>query len=194
MYTQRALKLLPRTDTERPTALNQLQSCDFYLGEDKKLSAFLQDEATPADPKDIITWARMCQELKRQHAAAARLYAYAFAAEPKLAADPNQFHRYNAACSAVRAAVGQGEDARLLPDKVTGMFRRWALGWLRDDLTAYSKMAERNDLAANKIIHQRLTHWRGDPDLASLRESSSLDRLPDNERAAWQRYGVRWTS
>ena len=66
------------------------------------------------------------------------------------------------------------------------MFQRWALGWLRDDLMAYSKIAERNDLAANKIIHQRLTHWRGDPDLASLRESSSLDRLPDNERAAWQ--------
>jgi hypothetical protein len=30
----------------------------------------------------------------------------------------------------------------LLPDKVAAMFRRWALAWLRDDLTAYTKFAQ----------------------------------------------------
>ena len=66
------------------------------------------------------------------------------------------------------------------------MFRRWALGWLRDDLTAYAKLAERSNPAANKAIQQRLTHWRGDPNLISVRDSSALDHLPDNEHAPWQ--------
>jgi hypothetical protein len=84
----------------------------------------------------------MCQQHKKRHAAAARLYADAFAAAPKLAADLNQQHRYNAACSAALAAAGQGEDAQRLPDKVVGMFRRWAFRWLSDDLKVYSRLAQ----------------------------------------------------
>ncbi len=95
-----------------------------------------------------------------------------------LAADLNQQHRYNAAYSAALAAAGQGEDARLLPDKVVTMFRRWALGWLRDHLTAYSRLAGQNNAAMKQTIQQRLSHWRRDP--------QALDRLADNERAAWQ--------
>jgi hypothetical protein len=66
------------------------------------------------------------------------------------------------------------------------MFRRWALGWLRNDLTAYTKLAQQNNPAAEQLIQQRLTHWRRDPDLESVRDPAALDRLPDNERAAWQ--------
>jgi hypothetical protein len=36
----------------------------------------------------------------------------------------------------------------LLPDKVAAMFRRWALGWLRDDLTVYANLAGQNNPAA----------------------------------------------
>ena len=66
------------------------------------------------------------------------------------------------------------------------MFRHWALGWLRDDLMAYAKLAEQNNLAMKQAIQQRLAHWRRDPDLASVRDRQALDRLGDNERAAWQ--------
>jgi tetratricopeptide (TPR) repeat protein len=153
---------------------------------EKKLPAILQGEVSPANPDDAITLAWMCQQFKKRHVAAARLYADAFAADSKLAADLNAQHRYNAACSALLAAAGQGEDARLLPDKVTTMFRRWALGWLRDDLKGYAKLAEPDKPAVNKLLQQRLTHWRNGPDLASVRDPQALDRLPDNERAAWQ--------
>jgi serine/threonine-protein kinase len=153
---------------------------------DRKLPAILRGEQTPAGPDEAVLLARMCQEFKKQHAAAARLYADAFVAEPKLAADLGQQHRYNAACSAALAAAGQGEDARLLPDKVVTMFRRWALDWLRDDLATYAKLAEQNNPAVKQAIQQRLAHWRGDPDLASVREPQALDRLPENERAAWR--------
>ncbi|HTU93990.1 MAG TPA: hypothetical protein VMF69_28175, partial [Gemmataceae bacterium] len=116
----------------------------------------------------------------------ARLYADAFASNPQLASGFDQENRYRAACSAALAAAGRGEDTRLLPDKVAVMFRRWALGWLRDDLTAYAKLAEQSKPEAMKTIQDRLAHWRSDADLVSVRDPQALDRLPDNERAAWQ--------
>ena len=175
-----------------------VRNAERLLMLDKKLPAILTGEATPANPGEAVVLASMCQQpYKKRYAASARLYADAFAAEPKLA----QQHRYNAACSAALAAASQGEDARLLPDKVAGMFRYWALGWLHDDLTVKTKfagqiktkVAGQNNRAAELAIHvvksgiqQQLTHWRSDPDLASLRDPAALDRLPDNERAAWQ--------
>jgi tetratricopeptide (TPR) repeat protein len=156
---------------------------EFLLALDKKLPAILRTEATPANPNEAVVLASMCQQTHKKHyAAAARLYADAFAAEPRLAPQ----HRYNAARSAVLASAGKGKDARLLPDKVAAMLRRWALVWLRDDLTAYAKLSERNNPQANKAIQQRLAHWRSDADLAAVRDPSALDRLADNERAAWQ--------
>jgi tetratricopeptide (TPR) repeat protein len=174
-----------RLDWRYPSA-RWLRDAERILVLDKKLPAILSGEAAAANPGDAITLAQVCQEFKKRHVAAARLYADVFAAEPKLAADLDAQHRYNAACSAALAAAGHGEDAHLLPDKVVVMFRSWALGWLRDDLTAYAKLAGQNNSAIKQTIQQGLTHWRSDPDLASLRDPQSLNRLPDNERAAWQ--------
>jgi hypothetical protein len=66
------------------------------------------------------------------------------------------------------------------------MFRRWALGWLRDDLTAYANLVGQNNPAVKQAIQQRLVHWRRDPDLVAVRDPQALDRLAGNERAAWQ--------
>ena len=153
---------------------------------EKRLPAILQGESSPANGGDAVALASMCQQYKKRYVAAARLYADAFTAEPKLAADLNHQHRYNAACSTALAAAGQGEDARLLPDKVVVMFRRWALGWLRDDLKALAQLAQQNNPAVKQTIQRRMAHWRNDPDLASVRDRPALDRLPDNERAGWQ--------
>jgi serine/threonine-protein kinase len=185
--TQRALDLLPPDAPLRQILLPQLQQCERLLALDKKLLAVLQGELSPANAGEAVALAWMCQQpYKKCYVASARLYTDAFASEPKVAADLNHQHRYNAARSAALAAAGQGEDARWLPDKVVCMFRRWALGWLRDDLTTYTKLAQQNNPAAKEIIQQQLTDWRSDPDLASVREPAAVDRLPDNERAAWQ--------
>jgi tetratricopeptide (TPR) repeat protein len=184
--TRRALALLPSSHPLRRTVAQQLQSCEQYLALDGKLPAILRGETSPASPGEALTLAQMCQQHKKRHVAAARLYADAFTAEPKLAADLGQQHRYNAARSAALASAGQGEDARLLPDKAVCMFRHWALGWLRADLTAYAKLVEQSNPALKQAIRQRLAHWRKDPDLATVREARALDRLPENEGAAWQ--------
>jgi serine/threonine-protein kinase len=151
---------------------------------DQKLPAVLRGEARPADPAEQLGLARLCA-LKKRHAAVARFYAEAFAAQPKLADDLQTQDRYNAACAAALAAAGQGEDARLLPDKVAGGLRRQALQWLKADLAAYAQLTERGNAATKQVIHQRLTHWRQDADLASVRDRAALDRLPEAERQAW---------
>lgn len=180
---QRALELLPIDASLRRNIQIQLRQCERLLTLDKRLPAILTGSALPANAGDAITLAWMCQQPYRKHyAASARLYVNAFDIEPRSA----QLHRYDAACSAALAAAGQGKDSHLLPNTVMAMFRRWALGWLRDDLTGYTKLAEQNDPDKNKTILQQLTHWRSDPDLASVRDPQTLDRLPENERAGWQ--------
>ncbi len=149
------------------------------------LPALLAGARQPRDNDERLALLGACQSEGR-HAAAARLYADAFAADPRLAADLNQQHRYHAACSAALAAAGQGEDAGRLPDKEVTLFRSRALDWLRDDLTAYAKLAEQNVPPGKQTIRLRLAHWHRDPDLASVRDPQALGRLADNERAAWQ--------
>jgi tetratricopeptide (TPR) repeat protein len=184
--TRRALALLPAGHPLKRPAAQQLQSCEQWLVLDGKLPDILRGETSPASPGEALILAQMCQQHKRRHVAAGRLYADAFAAEPKLAADQDQQYRYHAACSAALAAAGEGEDARGLPDKVVTMFRHWALGWLRDDLTAYANLDGQNHPAVKQPIQQRLTHWKRDADLASVRDPQALDRLPEDERAAWR--------
>jgi tetratricopeptide (TPR) repeat protein len=164
-----------------------VHSAEHMVELEKQLPAILRGEASPANAEDanILGW--MCQQpYQKRYAASARLYAAAFTGDPTFAADLNAQHRYNAACSAALASARQGKDARSLPDRVVAMFRRWALDWLRDDLKSYTQLAERNNPDVNKMIQQRLAHCRRDPDLASVREPESLERLPDDERAAWQ--------
>jgi len=185
--TQRWLELLPERHPWRQLASQQLQQCERLLALDEKLSAFLGGEAEPADAAERLALAQLCQlSYKRWHVAAARFYADAFAADPKLAADLRQGHRYNAACSAALAAAGQAEDAKNLPDKVQRMLRRQALGWLRADLALYDKLAERDEAAVKQFVRQQLGHWQEDADLITIRDKAALDKLPDDERRGWR--------
>jgi serine/threonine-protein kinase len=165
-----------------------VRNAERLLALDTKLPAILTGEAAAANLGEAIALAEMCrQPYQKRYAASARLYADAFGAEPRLAADLNAQHRYNAACSAALAAAGQGEDAHLLPDRVAAMFRGWALGWLREDLKAYAGLVGQTNPAGRQAVRQRLLHWQKDPDLAGLRDKDALAKLPEAERDACRR-------
>jgi eukaryotic-like serine/threonine-protein kinase len=168
-----------------PSAL-WVRQCQRLVELDRKLPAVLGGDAEPAGPAERLEVAGLCGRYKRLHAAAARLADEAFTADHRLAADLNAQHRYNAACSAALAAAGQGEDARLLPDKVALMLRLRARRWLRADLDAYAQVLQRGSPAVKKVIRQRLAHWQTDPDLAPVRERAALARLPADERELWR--------
>jgi serine/threonine-protein kinase len=162
------------------------KECERLVELDRKLSVVLQGEAEPADAAEGLALGQLCQQYKKRHAAAARLYADAFTTDPKLAADLREQHRYNAACCAALAAAGRGEDAKRLPDKVVLMLRQQALGWLRADLAFYNREAAGKLPAVREAVRQRLAHWQQDPDLASVRDKEALDKLPEAERKDWR--------
>ena len=100
-----------------------------------KLADVLAGKATATDNNERLGLLEVCG-LTRRHVAAARLYADAFTADPKLADDLKAGHRYNAACYAALAAAGQGTDADKLDDQEHRRLRHQALAWLRADLEA----------------------------------------------------------
>jgi tetratricopeptide (TPR) repeat protein len=184
-----ALKRGHELGSQRPTwrypSANWVRQCERLVELDRLLPKVLHGEAEPATAAERLELAPLCQlPCKRLHAAAARLAADAFTADPKLAND--QQHRYNAACSAALAAAGQAEDAKLLPDRLVLALRRQALGWLRDDLASYANLLK-GDPKVKPIVRGRLAHWLQAADFASVRDKEALARLPEDERAAWHR-------
>jgi tetratricopeptide (TPR) repeat protein len=166
-----------------------LRQAERLVELDAKLPAVLAGESKPASAAERLQFASVSR-LKRLHAAATRLAAETFLAEPKLANDLNKQHRYHAACSAALAAAGQAEDAKKLTDKDRTALRQQALGWLRADLTLYAKLAEGDNPKVRQLVGQRLKHWQRDLDFASVREPAALGKLAEAERDAWRKLWV----
>ncbi len=95
--------------------------------------------------------------------------------------------RYNAACLAVQASFGQGQDAANLDEAERSRLRQQALKWLREDLDARSQPRNKEGDAALPLSWLR--HWQEDSDLAGVR-GEALAKLPEAERKAWQQL---WT-
>jgi Flp pilus assembly protein TadD len=154
---------------------------------DRKLATVRKGQGQPADAAELLALAQFCQQSKKLPRAAVRLYADAFAAEPKLAAQPRSGQRYNAARAAALAAAGQGEDAGKLTAEERARLRQQALDWLRADLAAWTRMLGPPRSQARAAVRQTLQHWQKDADLASVRDRAALDKLAEAERDAWQR-------
>jgi tetratricopeptide (TPR) repeat protein len=170
-----------RPDWRYPSA-EWVRDVERLIALDGKLPAILRGEARPADPAEQLGLARLCA-LKKRHAAAARFFAEAFAAQPKPADDLQTQDRYNAACAAALAAAGQGVDADKLGDGERARLRRQALEWLTVDLAAWEKRM--NDQPQERArVQQTLRHWKEDRDLVGIRETDALAQLPPGERDA----------
>jgi tetratricopeptide (TPR) repeat protein/serine/threonine protein kinase len=153
---------------------------------DAKLARVLSGHAPPAGAAERVELAEFCLSKKQLPVAAVRLYEQAFAAQPALADDLGRQHRYNAACAAALAGCGRGQDAGTLGDGDRVRLRRQALGWLRDDLSAWGRQLDQDPDTARPLVRQTLRHWQGDADLAGVRGPAALARLPAAEGQPWQ--------
>jgi serine/threonine-protein kinase len=144
------------------------------------LPAVLAGERQPRDNDERLTLLGVCQDTDRTRALA-RLYADAFAADPRLADDLAAGHRYSAARAAARAGCGRGTDAAGLGEEQRRRWRDQARRWLREDLVAWQKTLS-GPTASRLRAAQTLTRWRGDSDLAGLRTPPELAKLPADER------------
>jgi tetratricopeptide (TPR) repeat protein len=164
-----------------------VRTAEHLVALEGKLPKVLKGEAHPADAAEQLVLAGMCQRLnKKLYAAASRLYADAFDAEPKLAGDLDSQARYNAACAAALAGCGHGQDAPASDGPERGRLRRQALDWLRADLGAYCKLLVTEPDKVRPAVCQRMQHWQQDADLAGVRDPAALAKLPEAERQQWQ--------
>jgi tetratricopeptide (TPR) repeat protein len=146
-----------------------------------QLPEILKGRVQPRDATECLTYARMAYEINRP-AAAARLWARAMESDPTLGDDLAVAHRYNAACAAALAGCGKGRDDPPPDDATRANLRGLALNWLWADLGPRSKQLETDAAEARRA----LTDWKGDPDLAGVRDSNALDNLPDKEQKEWR--------
>jgi serine/threonine-protein kinase len=162
-----------------------VQQAERYVALDAKLPAILRGDARPADAAERLALAKICIH-KRMYRAATRFTTEAFAGSPALAAQATD-DRYNAACSALLAAAGRGTDAAGLDDAARADLRRQALDWLRAELAAHAKRLTDGNDAARQRVRVTLRQWQQDADLAGVRGDDALAKLPEAERAAWQK-------
>src|SRR5262249_52495296 len=147
--------------------------------------AILRGDARPRDAAEQIVFAMVCQ-LSKRHAAAARLYADAFAEQPKLADDLQCQPRYSAARAAALVSCGQGKDVEQSDAKERALRRRQALGWLHADLAAYRRLLDEEPDKARSTVGERMQHRLQDKDFDGVRGTAALDKLPEVERQQWQ--------
>jgi tetratricopeptide (TPR) repeat protein len=150
-----------------------------------RLAAVLGGDDHPADTAERLEFARLASD-RRLHAAATRLYADAFAADPKLAEDRQAQHRYNAARAVAMAGCGVGNDDPPPGEAARAALRAQALDWLRAELVAWSKQIESGPPQGHLAVVQALQHWQVDADLTGVRTAESLARLSEAERVAWR--------
>jgi hypothetical protein len=157
---------------------------------DGKLRAILSGQEPPAGAAERLALAQHCEKYKRDYPAAARLYAAAFAAAPKLAADLRRLHRYDAACAAALAGRDAGEDAAKLTNAERAGFREQALDWLRADLDAWRAQLDKGPDKTLPPVAEAMQHWLEDADFNGVRGPEALAKLPEAEREPWS---TLWT-
>ena len=181
----RCLALLPAGETELRRNVERLRErCRRLVALEGRLDGITRGTDEPA-ADDRLEAAELCF-VKNHYATAARLYAEAFTAEPKLAADLRAGHRFNAARAAALAGCGRGDDpAGRGEPELTGLRRR-ACEWLRLDLADCARKMDLGQLRDQVEVRRVLASWRHEPDLAGVRDPGAVRKLPPDERREWQ--------
>jgi serine/threonine-protein kinase len=164
-----------------------LRDGEALVRRDAVLPLLLRGEAAPADAAEAIAFADLCRRpFHRRYAAAVRFYADAFAADPTLADDLSA-PRYEAARTAVLAALGKGADSPADGD-ARGRLRAQALAWLREELAAWTRRIDEGSAEDRDSCRQTLRSWTKDDDLDSVRHPVALVDLPGAEQEDWRRF------
>jgi serine/threonine-protein kinase len=172
-----------RSDWSYPSA-EWVRTAEMRAALEAKLPALLEGTRNPKDNAERFEYAIICQ-IKKYYHASARLFAEAFAADPKLTEQPGSL--YNSAFSPALAAAGRGEDASQLDELERVRLRKLALDWLRADLGLYAKQMKSGKAEDRTAVQGALRNWQEEADLASIRDSASLNLLPAEEKDAFVR-------
>jgi serine/threonine-protein kinase len=152
-----------------------------------RLPAVIRGEDRPRDDAERLTLARMCAS-RQFHAAAARLFAEINETSAKLAKDGTDSYRFEAACAAAQAAMGQGKDDPPPDDEAKTKLRSQALKWLKAERDARARLLNSDPAQARALLANSLPLWKANRDLAPIRDPDALAKLPQEERQSWQAF------
>jgi tetratricopeptide (TPR) repeat protein len=184
---KKCTELVSRMTAQHDEVQRRLRLCERFVALDARLPAILSGTEQPATAAEQLEFAQLCL-LKKLSAAAARLYADAFAMAPQSAADFRAGHRYHAACAAAQTGCARSEDGADLSDAERTRWHTQARQWLRADLAAWIRILDANP-AYREAVRDVLTLWRSHPELACVRDPGELNKLPADER---KEYFVFW--
>jgi serine/threonine-protein kinase len=155
-----------------------------------RLSAILAGTDRPKDTNERLAFAQLAYNNKN-FAAAALLWDEALDAKPAFGECRTAQHRYHAACAAVLAAAGQGENGPVHDNDARSKLRKQAVAWLNLELATWEKCLDLPTADYRKKTIETLQQWLKNEDLASIRSPASLAKLPETEleslRSLWAR-------
>jgi serine/threonine-protein kinase len=166
-------------------AHQQLKQCQDILALEKRVAA-VRSRTVVAEPSELLQLAQQCQRFMQRHVSAVELYQRAFKANPSLADDGTNRHRYSAAVSAAQVGAGHGAEAGKLPEERKSELRHQARAWLQADLDRHVRQLKTGKPAAITLVEQELSRWQTDAELGYVRDAKELAKLPGTERPAWQ--------
>jgi tetratricopeptide (TPR) repeat protein len=149
-----------------------------------RLRSILEGKDRPKDAEEAIFFAALSHSDLR-YTAAARIWAEALEADPKLGDDRQTQHRYSAARSAAMAAAGRGKDDPPPDDTAKARLRARALDWLGAERDAWTKLLDGDAANSRAMVSRALEHWKVDTELAGVRDPDALARVPEAERQEW---------
>jgi hypothetical protein len=173
-------------DPKHAQARTWLERAERLAAVEGNLPALLKGDYKPKTNDERLALALLCK-CKRLHRTSVRMYADAFADDPRLADDLKADYRYYAASSAALAGTEQGAGAAGLDDQEKARLRQQSLDWLRADLALRTRQLESGKPADRADVQRKLKYWQKDRDLAGIRGEDALAKLPAEERAACER-------
>jgi serine/threonine-protein kinase len=149
-------------------------------------AAFLEGKYEPRDNTERLALLGVCRFKNRTYASA-KLFADAFAADPKFGDDPRLSHRYHAACAAALAGTGLGDDASKLSEAERSRLRKQAFEWLAHDLAMLDKQLQGATVESHGHLIKFLKQCQTNPDFKEVREPSALAKMSLVERQEWSK-------
>ncbi|HEX8915954.1 MAG TPA: hypothetical protein VF796_26640, partial [Humisphaera sp.] len=139
------------------------------------LPAFLAGRYEPRDADERVAMTAACRFLG-SHAAGARLWADAIAADPGRAAAGRRH-------AVIAAALAAG-DAGGLAEADRARWRARARGWIAEEVAA-AEEAFASGPDGRARLRETLEDWTTSGHLAGVRDRPGIDLLPGVERAEW---------
>jgi tetratricopeptide (TPR) repeat protein/tRNA A-37 threonylcarbamoyl transferase component Bud32 len=166
-----------------PRSQDELNQVLWWRGLLPHLPDVIAGRERPATANQACEFGYLCgQPSQKRYAAGVRLYAAAFAADPKQV----PLFQYDAARQTILVSAGRDTDFVDFGVEEWGALTDRARTWLRADLRNWAELAKNPQTRSE--VRQNLARWKWDRDLAPVRDPAWLAAMAPGDRKAWEAF------